>query len=76
MISFGAAAAVGLGKENRMALAAQKAQYMAQQYGRTVDKSRWSAMSPIHIAPTEKQAETKFASGYGNISTTFGRFCP
>ena len=63
MISFGAAAAVGLGKENRMALAAQKAEFMAHQYGRTADKGRWSAMSPIHIAPTEKQARDEVRFG-------------
>ena len=63
MISFGAAAAVGLGKENRMALAAQKAQYVAEQYGRTVDRSRWSAMSPMHLAPTEKQARDEVRFG-------------
>lgn len=63
MISFGAAAAVGLGKENRMTLAAEKAQYMANQYGRTIDRSRWSAMSPIHIAPTEAQAREEVRYG-------------
>lgn len=63
MISFGAAAAVGLGKENRMALAAQKAEYAANQYGRTVDRSRWSAMSPLHLAPTEKQARDEVHFG-------------
>ena len=63
MISFGASAAVGLGKENRMAKAAEKAQYMAEQYGQTIDRSRWSAMSPIHIAPTEAQAREEVRYG-------------
>lgn len=63
MISFGAAAAVGLGKENRMALALEKAQYKADEYGRTLDRSRWSAMSPMHIAPTEAQARDEVRFG-------------
>ena len=62
MVSFGAAA-VGLGKENRMALAVEKAQYKADEYGRTLERSRWSAMSPIHIAPTEAQARAEVRFG-------------
>lgn len=63
MISFGAAAAVGLGRENRMALAAEKARYMAERHGRQLDRSRWSAMSPIHVAPTEEQARAEVRYG-------------
>ncbi|WP_420597050.1 LLM class flavin-dependent oxidoreductase [Deinococcus sp.] len=63
MVSFGAAAAVGLGKENRMALALEKAQYKADEYGRTLDRRRWSAMSPMHIAPTEAQARQEVRFG-------------
>ena len=63
MVSFGAAAAVGLGKENRMALAAEKAQYKADEYGQTLDRRRWSAMSPMHLAPTEKQAREEVKYG-------------
>ena len=61
LISFGAAN--GLGKENQLALAAQKAQDAAAQYGRTVDRSRWSVVSPVHLAPTEKQARAEVQFG-------------
>jgi len=67
MLSFGASAAVGLGRENRMALAVEKAQCKADEHGQVLDRRRWSAMSPIHIAPTEAQAreEVRFGlSGY------------
>lgn len=63
MISFGAAAAVGLGQENRMALAAEKAAWVARQHGRELDRSRWSAMSPMHLAPTEEQAREEVRYG-------------
>ena len=63
MISFGASAAVGLGKENRMALAVEKAQFMADQHGHVLERSRWSAMSPMHIAPTEAQAREEVRYG-------------
>ena len=63
MISFGASAAVGLGRDNRMALALDKAQYKADEYGRTLDRRRWSAMSPMHLAPTEEQARTEVRFG-------------
>jgi limonene 1,2-monooxygenase len=59
MISFGASAAVGLGRDNRMALAAEK----AGQHGRGLDRSRWSAMSPVHLAPTEEQARDEVRFG-------------
>ena len=67
MLSFGASAAVGLGRENRMALAVEKAQCKADEHGQVLDRRRWSAMSPIHVAPTEAQAreEVRFGlSGY------------
>jgi limonene 1,2-monooxygenase len=63
MISFGAAAAIGLGKDNRMAMAAEKAGYVAEQHGRRLDRSRWSAMSPMHLAPTEEQARAEVRYG-------------
>ena len=63
MVSFGTSAAVGLGKENRMAMAAAKAQYKADEYGQVLDRSRWSAMSPMHLAPTEAQARAEVRFG-------------
>lgn len=63
MISFGASAAVGLGKDNRMAMAAEKVRFVAEQHGRQLDRKRWSAMSPMHLAPTEDQARAEVRYG-------------
>jgi len=63
VVSFGASAAVELGRENRMALAVEKAQYKAEEHGQVPDRSRWSAMSPIHIAATEAQAREEPSAG-------------
>ena len=63
MVSFGASAAIGLGKENRMALAAERVRYVAAQHGRRLDRARWSAMSPMHLAPTEEQARAEVRFG-------------
>lgn len=63
MISFGASAAVGLGKDNRMAMAAEKVRFVAEQHGRQLDRTRWSAMSPMHLAPTEEQARAEVRYG-------------
>jgi limonene 1,2-monooxygenase len=63
MISFGAAAAVGLGKDNRMALALDKARQVGDQHGRQLDRSRWSVLSPMHLAPTEEQARAEVRFG-------------
>lgn len=63
MISFGASAAVGLGRENKMATAIEKAEETAAHFGRLVERRRWSAMSPMHLAPTEEQARAEVRFG-------------
>lgn len=63
MISFGPAASVGLGRQNRLQLALERARYMADQHGQTLDRSRWSAMAPMHLAPTEAQAREEVRFG-------------
>ena len=63
MLQFGASAAIGGGSENPMTTAWGQAQARAQQFGRTVDRSRWSVVPPVHVAPTEAQARAEVAWG-------------
>lgn len=63
MLSFGASAAVGLGTENRMASALEKAQHLADRHGTVLDRGRWSAMSPLHIASSEAEARRQARAG-------------
>ncbi len=46
-----------------MALAAERVRYVAAQHGRRLDRSRWSAVSPMHLAPTEEQARAEVRFG-------------
>ncbi len=63
MLQFGAAAAIGGGSENPMTTAWETLEHHASRAGRSVDRSRWSVMSPIHIAPTEEQAREEVRWG-------------
>lgn len=63
MLQFGASAAIGGGSENPMTTAWGQAAARAQQHGRSVDRSRWSVASPVHVAPTEAQARAEVARG-------------
>ena len=63
MLQFGASAAIGGGSENPMITAWGQAQARARELGRTVDRSRWSVVSPVHVAPTEAQARAEVAWG-------------
>jgi limonene 1,2-monooxygenase len=56
MLQFGAAAAIGGGSENPMTTAWETLEHHASRAGQAVDRSRWSVVSPMHIAPTERQA--------------------
>ena len=58
MLSFGASAAIGLGSENPMTTAWQIAADRAAEFGQTLDRRRWSVMSPVHIAETRERART------------------
>jgi len=48
-----------------MALAVEKAQGKADEHGQVLDRRRWSAMSPLHVAPTEAQAREEVRFGLG-----------
>lgn len=63
LLSFGAAAALGAGDENPMTTAWEIAERRAREYGQSLDRRRWSAVSPVHVAPTEEQARHEVAWG-------------
>ena len=63
LLSFGASAALGAGDENPMTTAWGIAERRAAEYGQTLDRRRWSAVSPVHVAPTEEQARREVAWG-------------
>ena len=46
-----------------MALAVENAWFKVDEYGQALDRGRWGAMSPIHIAPTEAQARAEVRFG-------------
>lgn len=64
LISFGSSRNVGLGKESRLGQIWEKTRFTAQQQLHDgADRSRWSVMSPIHIAATEKEARRQVRFG-------------
>jgi limonene 1,2-monooxygenase len=63
MLQFGAAAAIGGGSENPMTTAWETLEHHAGRTGHAVDRGRWSVMSPMHIAPTERQAREEVRWG-------------
>ncbi|GIF04903.1 LLM class flavin-dependent oxidoreductase [Actinoplanes siamensis] len=63
IISFGASAAIGTGSENPLRTTAEIADAEAHQVGLQFDRSRWSVMSLMHVAPTEAQARAEVRWG-------------
>jgi limonene 1,2-monooxygenase len=63
IVSFGASAAIGTGSENPLRTTAGIAQAEAEQAGLRFDRSRWSVMSLLHVAPTEEQARAEVRHG-------------
>ncbi len=76
LLSFGAAAAIGAGTENPMTTAWRIAERRALEYGQTISRKRWSAVSPVHIAETEEQARKEVAWGLPHYITYLRQILP
>lgn len=63
MLQFGASTSVGSGSENPMTTAWEILEHHAARAGHVVDRSRWSVMSPVHVAPTVEQAREEVRWG-------------
>jgi len=66
MLQFGAATSIGGGSENPMTTAWGIAEERAAEFGQSLDRRRWSVVSPVHVAETEEQARAEVRWGLGH----------
>lgn len=76
MISFAPTASIGLGATYRLTEIWDQAQQAAEQHGTRVPRERWSAMSPVHIAPTEIEARRQVRYGIARYADYIGDVLP
>lgn len=63
LVSAAAAGAVGLGRENPMVQAWQRADAAGRSAGRVASRDRWSVVTPLHLAETEIEARRQVRPG-------------